>query len=148
MSMKEIAMRRGPMLGLLLLAACGRDDGTTRNFSLARDSAPETIGSTQMPLSTPPSVAVRPVRPGALAPRSGSAAAVELPSGSVGQDALMEAAGPASTADIRTVINENSGLVYPDPGFVDRLMNWSPPPGYAPVITQGRSGGGWFSRIF
>ena len=142
-------MRLCPMLGLLLLAACGRDDGTTRNFSLSRDSSPETIASTQMPLSTPPSVAVRPVRPGALAPRSGNASAAEQPVGSsVGQDALMEAAGPAATADIRTVINENSGLVYPDPGFVDRLMTWSPPPGYAPVITQGRSSGGWFSHLF
>ena len=54
-----------------------------------------------------------------------------------GQDALVQAAGPAAASDIRAAINEKSGLVYPDPGFVDRLMNWAPPPGYTPVITQG-----------
>ncbi len=145
--MMENAMRHCVLLLVLLLAACS-DDSLTRNFSLSRNSAPETMASTQMPLSTPPSLAMRPTRPGALVPNRGDAQSPEQAAGSTGQDALVQAAGPTASSDIRTVINENSGLVYPDPGFVDRLMGWAPPPGYVPIITQARSGGGWFSRLF
>jgi hypothetical protein len=45
------------------------------------------------------------------------------------------------------VINEKSGLIYGDPSFVDQLMDWTPPPDYTPMITQGAKGG-WFSRMF
>ena len=92
---------------------------------LARFRAADTMASTQMPLSMPPGLAMRPARPGAIAPNRDDAQPVEQAAGSAGQDALVQAAGPASSSDIRTAINENSGLVYPDPGFVDRLMNWS-----------------------
>lgn len=139
-------MRRLPLLLILLLAGCG-DDSMTRNFSLSRDSAPENVAATQMPLSMPPTIAMRPARPGALVPNSGGAQATGQAAGSEGQDALVEAAGPSSSSDIRTVINENAGLVYPDPAFVDRLLNWAPPAGYAPVIVP-PSKGGWFSRMF
>ena len=130
---------------ILLLAGCS-DDSMTRDFSLSRDSAPETIASTQMPLSMPPSLAMRPARPGAIVPNRGTPQSAEQAAGSTGQDALVQAAGPAAASDIRTTISEHSGLVYPDPAFFDRLMAWSPPPGYTPVITQAPKGG-WFSRI-
>lgn len=142
-------MRCWAMVLILLLAACS-DDSMTRNFSLSRDSAPDTMASTQMPLSMPPSLAMRPARPGAIAPNRNDAQPTEQAeqaAGSAGQDALVQAAGPASSSDIRTAINEHSGLVYPDPGFVDRLMNWSATPGSAPAITQAPKGG-WFSRMF
>jgi hypothetical protein len=137
-------MRFGPLLLLPLLAACS-DDSMTRNFALARDSAPQTVASTMMPLSAPPMLTVRPTRPGAPAPQ-GDARQLEQAAGSAGQDALVQAAGPSATADIRTVINENAGMVYPGPGFVDALMNWSPPPGYTPLTAPARRG--WFSRLF
>ena len=81
------------------------------------------------------------------APNRGDAQPVERAAGSAGQDALVQAAGPASSSDIRTAINENSGLVYPDSGFVDRLMNWSAAAGSTPAIMQAPKGG-WFSRMF
>ena len=140
-------MRRGPILLILLLAGCS-DDSMTRNFSLSRDAAPETLAATQMPLSTPPSLAIRPARPGASMPNGGDdTQSAEPAAGSAGQDALIQAAGPTASSDIRSVINENSGLVYPDPGFVDRLMNWSAPADRTPVITQAPQGG-WLSRMF
>jgi hypothetical protein len=142
----EALMRYLPMLSVLLLVACS-DDSMTRNFSLSRDNAPETIASTQMPLSVPPQLATRPSRPGAIMPKEGDTQPADQAAGSAGQDALVEAAGPAAPADIRNTINENSGLVYPGPGFVDQLMAWTPPPGYTPVITQAPKGG-WFSRMF
>jgi len=131
---------------ILLLAGCS-DDSMTRNFSLSRDSAPQTMASTQMPLSTPPSITLRPARPGAIAPNRDATQSAEQGAGSTGQNALLEAAGPAASSDIRTVINEHSGLVYPDPGFVNQLMQWTPPPGYTPVFGQAPKGG-WLSRIF
>lgn len=139
-------MRYLPMLSVLLLVACS-DDSMTRNFSLSRDNAPETIASTQMPLSVPPQLAMRPSRPGAIEPKEGDTQPADQAAGSAGQDALIEAAGPAAPSDIRATINQNSGLVYPGPGFVDRLMAWTPSSGYTPVIVQGPQGG-WFSRMF
>lgn len=129
---------------ILLLAACS-DDGTTRNFNLSRDAGPQTVAASRMPLSAPPILAMRPARPGA------SANEVSLPqedraAGSAGQDALVQQAGPASTADIRVLVNENSGLAYPPPEMVDRLMFWTPPPGYTPLTAPAPKG--WFSRIF
>jgi Protein of unknown function (DUF3035) len=140
-------MRNCPLLLVLLLAACS-DDSMTRNFSLSRDSAPETMASTQMPLSAPPSLAERPLRPGALPANRTDAPGAEQAAGSMGQDALLQAAGPTAASDIRRTINENSGLVYPGPAFVDQLMSWTPPAGYTPVIGQGGGKGGWFSRMF
>jgi hypothetical protein len=138
-------MRYLPVLSVLLLAACS-DDSMTRNFSLSRDNPPETIASTQMPLSVPPQLAMRPSRPGAIVPKEGDAQPADQAAGSAGQDALVEAAGPAAPSDIRATINQNSGLVYPGPGFVDRLMAWTPSSGYTPVIVQGPKKG-WFSWL-
>jgi hypothetical protein len=143
---KENAMRCCALLVILLLAGCS-DAGTTRNFGMSRDTTPQTVAATQMPLSMPPSLAVRPTRPGAIAPSRGTASPADQAAGSEGQDALIQAAGPAPSSDIRTVINEKSGLVYGDSNFVDQLMSWTPPPGYTPIITQGAKGG-WFSRMF
>ena len=139
-------MRYLLVLPVLLLAACS-NDSDTRTFSLSRDAAPETTAGSLPPLSTPPALALRPIRPVTLGSSQGNTQAADQDAGSPGQDALVEAAGPPATAHIRTAINESSGLVYPDPGFVDQLMNWTPPPGYTPVITQ-RARGGWFSRMF
>jgi hypothetical protein len=138
-------MRCLPILLALLLASCG-DNGLTRNFALSRDSGPQTMAATEVPLSMPPELATRPANPGLAAIGPGDATASEQGAGSTGQEALMQAAGPAPPADIRAAINQNSGLVYPDPQFVDRVLNWTPPPGYTPLFVQPSKG--WFSGLF
>jgi hypothetical protein len=136
-------MRSGLVLIVLSLAACS-DDSMTRNFSLDRNTAPDTVAATQMPLSVPPSLAQRPVRPGAPAPQQTSQEAQAV--GSAGQDALLEAAGPSATADIRQLIDENSGMIDAGPEFTDRLLNWTPPPGYTSLSQPMKKG--WLSGIF
>lgn len=140
-------MRLRLLLPILLLVGCS-DEGMTRTYSMSRDSAPETMAGIQMPLSAPPSLTMRPTRPSSLGASSGGSQANEASADSAGQNALLDAAGPPADANIRTVINENSGLVYPDAGFVDQLMSWQPPPGTTPVFTQAGSNRGWFSRLF
>jgi DUF3035 family protein len=144
----ENEMRAWSWLLVLALAACG-NSGMTRNFNLSRDAAPETMASTRVPLSTPPELATRPTRPIAIGGSNNANAqqATDQAPASAGEEALVEAAGPAPDPHVRTEINEKSGMVYPNPEFVERLMNWTPPPGYTPIITQG-SQGGWFSRMF
>jgi hypothetical protein len=136
-------MRFCLVLTVLSLAACN-DDGLARNFSLARDAAPDTVAATHVPLSVPPSLALRPTRPGAPVPRQTGPA--DAAAGSAGQDALLQAAGPSASADIRQLINENSGMIDPGPEFTDRLLNWTPPPGSTPLSQPAKKG--WLSRIF
>jgi hypothetical protein len=139
-------MRYGVVLLALLLAACGSDD-MTRNFSVSRDSAQDTIGAAQTPLSMPPDFASRPQRLGALPPAAqDNAQQTDQSTGSSGQDAFLEASGPSASPDVRSKIDQNSGLVYPAPEFVDRVMNWTPPPGYAPLAAPAKKG--WFSGWF
>jgi hypothetical protein len=78
----------------------------------------------------------------------GDAAGQPLTQGpvSTGQDALVQAAGPTAGADVRAKVDDNSGLVYPSPGFVDRVMNWTVPPGYQSLVTKASKG--WFSGWF
>jgi hypothetical protein len=137
-------MRFGSVLVVLMLAACA-DDSMTRNYGLGRDAAPETMASTQMPLSMPPTLAIRPGRPGAPTSQTNERQPPQAV-GSAGQDALVQAAGPSAAADIRMLINENSGMVYPSSSFVDAVMNWTPPPGYTPLTAPARNG--WLSRLF
>jgi hypothetical protein len=139
-------MRYLAVLAIVVVTGCSRDS-MTRNFTLSRDAGIDTAAATQTPLSVPPSLGMRPLRPGALAPNHNDTQPNEPEAASAGQAALVQSAGPVATSDIRTLINENSGLVYPDRGFVDQLMLWEPPPGHTPVITQAGSTG-WFSRIF
>src|ERR1700722_14966670 len=111
--MRETLMRYGLAVLVLLLGACSQGD-MTRGFSLSRDSAPETVASTQMPLSMPPDMATRPKRPGALTPQANasqvSAPPADVSTGSAGQDAFLDAAGGApSSSDVRTQIDESSG---------------------------------------
>jgi len=137
-------MRFWPALMVLSLAACS-DDGMTRNFGLSRDAPQRTVAATQMPLSMPPGLTQRPTRAGIGAEAPLQASQPQQDPGSAGQEALVEAAGPAATADVRQLINENSGMGEPGAGFTDRLMNWTAQPGTKPLSEPAKKG--WFSRI-
>jgi hypothetical protein len=127
----------------LALAGCGGDGGLSRTFGLVRDAPDEFTVTTRAPLSMPPDFSLRPPEPGAprpqelstqrateavLAPQTalaGSTSAEESP----GQEALVNAAGPAAPADIRRKVDATAAMDAPGQSFTDKLMFWrSPPP--------------------
>ncbi|MCW3473326.1 DUF3035 domain-containing protein [Limobrevibacterium gyesilva] len=129
----------GATLGL---TACGGTD-VARTFGLVRDAPDEFQVTTRAPLSMPPDYTLRPPRPGASRPQeqsSSSAAQATLApqtafgadavgSTSPGQQALLNASGPAAPADIRRKVDADAAIDAPGPSFTDRLMFWrSPPP--------------------
>ena len=136
-------MRFGLLLVALMLVGCA-DDSMTRNFGLNRDASSDNLTDTRPLLSVPPTLGVRPARAGASNP-SQTGQQPDQAAGSPGQDALVDSAGPPATVHIRTLINENSGMIYPPPAFVDALMNWTPPPGYTPLTAPPKKG--WLSRL-
>jgi hypothetical protein len=48
--------------------------------------------------------------------------------GSPGQEALVQAAGPAPQRDIRAEVDQDATLNRPSQGIVDKLMFWRKPP--------------------
>jgi hypothetical protein len=141
-----------PAFGLLLLVGCG--ENTARTLGFIRDAPDEFRVTTRAPLSMPPDMAggLPSPRPGAPRPMERSARdeaeAVLVPSlalrdprqqpraagGSVGEIALLQAAGPAPSRDIRRQVDEESQrLDRPPRDLVDRLIFWRdpPPPGIA-----------------
>ena len=141
-----------PAFSLLLLVGCG--ENTARTLGFIRDAPDEFRVTTRAPLSMPPDMAggLPSPRPGAPRPMERSARdeaeAVLVPSlalrdprqqpraagGSVGEMALLQAAGPAPTADIRRRVDEESQrLDRPPRDLADRLIFWRdpPPPGIA-----------------
>ena len=136
-----------PAFSLLLLVGCG--ENTSRTLGFIRDAPDEFRVTTRAPLSMPPDMAggLPPPRPGAPRPMERSARdeaeAVLVPSlalrdprqqpraagGSVGEIALLQAAGPAPTADIRRRVDEESQrLDRPPRDLADRLIFWRDPP--------------------
>ncbi len=130
-------------LMVLALAACG-DEGLTRNFSLVRDAAPDTMSAPLPPLSVPPILMQRPAPAGGAAPRPAPTDSQQV--NSAGQDAFLEAAGPPAPSNIRRLVDENAGAVSLGPAFAERVMDWTPPPGYTPLTAPAKQG--WFSRLF
>ncbi|MCA3367716.1 MAG: DUF3035 domain-containing protein [Roseomonas sp.] len=141
-----------PALSLLLLVGCG--ENTARSLGFIRDAPDEFRVTTRAPLSMPPDMAggLPQPRPGAARPMERSqrqeAEAVLVPSlalqdprqqpraagGSVGEIALLQAAGPAASRDIRRQVDEESQrLDRPPRDLADRLIFWRdpPPPGIA-----------------
>lgn len=137
--------RPAPLLlaTLLGLAGCGGD--VMRTFGLSREAPDEFVVTARAPLSMPPSYMLQPPRPGASRPQELSArnaaeaalspqASLAAAGGaSAGQQALLQAAGPAAPADIRTRVDELAAIDAPRPGLTDRLMFWTKPaePGVA-----------------
>ena len=129
----------------LLLSGCG--DSLTRTFGLTRDAPDEFSVTTRAPLAMPPEFSLRPPRPGAARPQEQSdrdqaelalapqaALANNAPAGlTPGQNALLQAAGSAAPADIRSKIDQDTQLDRPQRGFADKMLFWQTPP---PAGTQ------------
>jgi hypothetical protein len=141
----RVPMLLGVLASVLGLAACSGDE-LTRTFGLTRDAPDEFQVTTRAPLSMPPDFTLRPPRPGASRPQelSGSqqAEAALVPDSvnsqtpratSVGQQALVAAAGRPAPANIRSEVNSEAALDTPNRSFADRLMFWraAPPAGTA-----------------
>ena len=141
-----------PAFSLLLLVGCG--ENTARTLGFIRDAPDEFRVTTRAPLSMPPDLAggLPPPRPGAVRPMERSqrdeAEAVLVPSlalrdprqqpraagGSVGEVALLQAAGPAAPQHIRGQVDAESQRLDRAPRDIsDRLIFWrdSPAPGVA-----------------
>lgn len=147
-------MRHTPFRLLILgaalgLSACGGDnDGLARTFGLVRDAPDEFRVTTRAPLSMPPEFTLRPPRPGAARPQELSerqqAEQALVPqlalesSGtggrqSMGQQALLSAAGPDAPSDIRAQVDKDAQLDTGNRDFTEQLLFWKTPqePGVA-----------------
>ena len=178
---------RSLLLGstLILLGGCSGDK-LARTFGLTRDAPDEYTVTTRAPLSMPPDYNLRPPRPGAARPQEQSerqqaeealvpqlALSAPKGTGSAGQSALMQEAGPAAPSDIRRKVDQDAHSAAADQGFVDKLLYWrkpdsqnvqvdapkesqrlrqnaalgdGPDAGSTPIIQQKPQG--WFSSLF
>jgi hypothetical protein len=122
------------------LAACGSSDTLSRTFGLTRDAPDEFMVTTRAPLSMPPDFSLRPPRPGAPRPMEQSErnqaeealvpqVALGTPQGgdSPGQDALVQAAGPTASNQIRQQIDADAKMDQGSNGFVSKLLFWQNP---------------------
>lgn len=146
-----------PAFSLLLLVGCG--ENTARTLGFIRDAPDEFRVTTRAPLSMPPDMAggLPSPRPGAPRPMERSARdeaeAVLVPSlalrdpreqpravgGSVGEIALLQAAGPAPSRDIRRQVDEESQrLDRPPRDLADRLIFWRDPPAPGVAVDPAR----------
>jgi hypothetical protein len=124
----------------LTLAACGGNDTLSRTFGLTRDTPDEFMVTTRAPLSMPPDFSLRPPRPGAARPMEQSertqaeealapqTALGEPQSGdSAGQDALVQAAGPAASSQIRQQVDTDAKMQTSTQSFASKLLFWQKP---------------------
>ena len=124
-------------LATLCLSGCGKDSSLARTFGIVRDAPDEFTVTTRAPLSMPPDFSLRPPRPGAARPMEDSerrqaeqalvpqTALNTAPAGvSPGQEALLQAAGPPVSSDVRQQVDEDTRMMEASPSFVDRLLFW------------------------
>jgi hypothetical protein len=129
------------LAGALLLGGCG-GDSLSRTFGLTRDAPDEFSVTTRAPLAMPPQYTLRPPRPGAPRPQEqtdrdqaelalapqGALSNAATPGVTAGQEALLQAAGPAAPGDIRREIDQDQQLDRPKQSFTDRMLFWQTPP--------------------
>ncbi len=124
----------------LALTACGSSDTLSRTFGLTRDAPDEFMVTTRAPLSMPPDYSLRPPRPGAprpmeQSPRSQAEEALVPQTAldttqageSPGQEALVQAAGPAASDRIRAQVDADARMQQSDTSFVSKLLFWQKP---------------------
>ena len=124
----------------LALAACGNSDTLSRTFGLTRDAPDEFLVTTRAPLSMPPDFSLRPPRPGAPRPMEQSTrsqaeealvpqTALGMAQGgdSPGQNALVQAAGPAAPSQIRQEVDADARMQQANTSFASKLLFWQTP---------------------
>jgi hypothetical protein len=122
-----------------MLGGCSGSD-LSKNLGFARDAPDEFMVTTRAPLAMPPSFALPTPTPGVPRPQELSDAqkAQEAlvpqtalggpPAGnSPGQEALVQAAGPPITPDIRAEVDQQATKDRPSNGFFTSLMFWRKP---------------------
>jgi len=121
------------------LTACSGDK-FGRTFGFIRDAPDEFTVTTRAPLAMPPSFALPPPRPGAIRPQEQSerakaelalvpqtALGTATDSGSAGQQALVQAAGPPASPAIRAEIDQAALRDRSSESFGDKLLFWRKP---------------------
>jgi len=122
------------------LAACSGDQ-FGRTLGLVRDTPDEFTVTTRAPLAMPPTFALPPPQPGVARPQEQSerakaelaltpqmALGTPTEGSSPGQQALIQAAGPAPASDIRAEVDEEARHDATSESFFDRLRFWQPKP--------------------
>ncbi len=136
----RVAAWRLAVLALpVVLAGC--DGGISRTLGLTRDPPDEFTVTTRAPLSIPTEFTLPPPTPGASRPQELSerqqaeaalapqvALAAPDAANSPGQQALLQATGPAAPANIRSEVNAEIALDQPKKTLADRLAFWRPDP--------------------
>ncbi len=121
------------------LAACGGND-LGRTFGFVRDAPDEFTVTTRAPLAMPTNFTLPPPVPGAARPQEQSERAkAELAlvpqmalggqpaDSSPGQQALVQAAGPPVTPEIRSAVDQEASARRSSPGIADKLLFWRTP---------------------
>ncbi|MFI4983363.1 MAG: DUF3035 domain-containing protein [Nevskiales bacterium] len=124
---------------VIALAGCNSDQ-LFRNLGFVRDAPDEFTVTTRAPLAMPPDFTLNPPRPGVPRPQEQSerqqaeqALVPQMalggpPAGSTpGQQALVQAAGPPASGNIRTEVDEEAQRNHPSQGFFSKLMFWRKP---------------------
>ncbi len=136
---------------LLMLPACGNEN-FMKTLGLQRDAPDEFRVTTRAPLSMPADFELPPPRPGASRPQELSdrqqaeqalvpALALESPAAAQptpGQEAIVAAAGPEPTPDIRARVDAETAKEADQRSFVQRLLFWQTPPDPAVVVDPAR----------
>jgi hypothetical protein len=132
------------------LAGCTGQE-LTNTLGLTRDAPNEFTVTTRAPLAMPTQFNLPPPDPGAARPQEQSerrkaeealvpATALAGNSGetSPGQQAILQASGPAAPPDIRAEVNAESALDKPRQTFTEQLMFWKKPPPAGTVVDPTR----------
>lgn len=133
---------------MLAMGACSNADSSLGRSFGQGSGGDEVRVTSRPPLSLPPEFTMRPDRPGVIRPVAAPQPTAPAARVSAGQEALLDAAGPAAAPDIRTKVNEDARLESPDQGFTDQLMTWQRPAEQPPIIQRGSSSGGFLGRLF
>jgi hypothetical protein len=141
------SLRPLALICVLAFAGCSGDD-LSRSFGFTRSSPDEFTVTTRAPLSMPPDLSLRPPQPGAPRPQEQTPtdaaeaaldpqAALAGPAGasdSPGQEALLQAAGPAPPPGIRSTVDQEAAKSSDNQLLTDQLMFWKSPPPPGTVV--------------